>query len=100
MRRPTYKVPQRDAAADEPEEHDEAGHAQDEQPCSARIVICATISEGPKVTIQHGCTYSQLLRAHQRVKRKKTAMQMDAILLAFVLNPQAMSAAPMRDEPR
>ena len=45
VRRPTYKVPQRDPAADEPEEHNEAGHAEDEQPCSARIEICTTISK-------------------------------------------------------
>ena len=46
------------------------------------------------------CTYTQLFRAHQSVKRKKAAMTRDATFAAFVSNPQTMSAAPMSDEPR
>lgn len=45
-------------------------------------------------------THSQFRRAHQRVKRKKTARASDAILLAFSLKPHVMSAAPMSDDPR
>ena len=45
-------------------------------------------------------TDSQLLLAHQRVKRKKPAMTRLAILLALVSNPHAIRHAPMRDEPR
>ena len=42
----------------------------------------------------------QLLLAHQRVKRKNTASTIDAILLAFVLNPHAIKHAPMNEDPR
>jgi hypothetical protein len=45
-------------------------------------------------------TDTQLRRAHQRVKTKKPARANEAILLAFSLKPQAMSAAPTREEPR
>jgi hypothetical protein len=45
-------------------------------------------------------TYSQFFRAHQSVIKKNTARTRDATLEAFVSNPQAMSAAPMKEEPR
>ncbi len=44
--------------------------------------------------------YSQFFLAHQRVNRKNTAKTMEAILLAFVLNPQAIKHAPMKEDPR
>lgn len=38
--------------------------------------------------------------AHQSVKMKKTARTRLATLLALVSNPHAMSAAPIKPEPR
>lgn len=45
-------------------------------------------------------TYKTLRLAHQSVKMKKTARTRLATLLAFVSNPHAMSAAPIKPEPR
>lgn len=45
-------------------------------------------------------TYNQSLLAHHRVNKKNTASTILAILLAFVSNPHAMRAAPMKEEPR
>lgn len=45
-------------------------------------------------------THNQLRFAHQSVNKKKTAMTIDAILLAFVSNPHAIKDAPIKDEPR
>lgn len=38
--------------------------------------------------------------AHHNVNKKNTASTIDAILLAFVLNPHAIKQAPMKEEPR
>jgi hypothetical protein len=45
-------------------------------------------------------THSQFRFAHQSVNKKKTAITIDAILLAFVLNPHAIKQAPIKDEPK
>ena len=45
-------------------------------------------------------THKRLLRAHQSVNIKNTARTRLATLLALVSNPHAISAAPIRPEPR
>ena len=45
-------------------------------------------------------THRRLRRAHQSVKTKKAARTKLATLLAFVSNPHAISAAPIKPEPR
>ena len=45
-------------------------------------------------------THRRLRRAHQSVKIKNAASTRLATLLAFVSNPHAISAAPIRPEPR
>jgi hypothetical protein len=45
-------------------------------------------------------TYKKFLLAHQSVNKKKPANTRLAILLALVSNPQAIKAAPMKEEPR
>ena len=47
-----------------------------------------------------GETYNQFRLAHQSVNKKNAARIIVATLLALVLNPHVMSAAPMSDEPR
>lgn len=44
--------------------------------------------------------HSQFFLAHHRVNMKKKANTSDAILLADSLNPHAIKAAPIKDEPR
>ena len=53
-----------------------------------------------KATGYFKAAHIQLLLAHQSVKRKNTASTIDAILLAFVLNPHAIKHAPMNEDPR
>ena len=54
----------------------------------------------PKKKTRKKKTYKILRLAHQSVKTKKTARTRLAPLLAFVSNPHAMSAAPIKPEPR
>ena len=51
------------------------------------------------IPVEH-TTHKRLFRAHQSVNMKNTARTKLATLLALVSNPHAISAAPMRPEPR
>lgn len=44
--------------------------------------------------------YNKLRRAHQSVRMKNPPRARHAILLALVSNPHAISAAPIKEEPR
>lgn len=54
----------------------------------------------PNVKYKRKGTYNQFRFAHQSVNKKKTAITIDATLLAFVSNPHAINEAPIKDEPR
>lgn len=90
----TYEVSKGDSTTNEPEEHNQARHAQDKGPGPDEDNLRLAI------LVDEPLTYKRFLRAHHKVNRKKTARTRVATLLAFVSKPHAMRQAPMKHEPR
>lgn len=58
------------------------------------------VTPRPPVEDKYIVTTNKLCLSYHNVNKKNAAITMDAILLAFVLNPQAMKQAPINEEPR
>ncbi len=90
----THKIPEGNTALNEPEQDNDARHAQDQYPCPGNYIQNHGKSTNEVVTYR----ISRL--AHHKVNRKNTARTRQATLLAFVSKPHAIRQAPMKLDPR